>query len=87
MHSLGFVHGDLRDTNVFVRKHQDRWESQIIDYDWAGRLGDVVYPIGVFNNALVWRPDRYMDILEITLEHDIRTLDEFFRRRTTVKRF
>lgn len=74
LHSLGFVHGDLRDTNVFIRNHQDLWECQIIDYDWAGREGEVVYPHGVYNNNLVWRPDAYMDGRDITMEHDISTI-------------
>lgn len=86
-HDLGFVHGDLRDTNVFVRLYQDQWESQIIDYDWAGKEGDVVYPIGVYINDFVWRPKRYMDGDKITSEHDDKTLEEFLSRRTTVKAF
>ena len=87
LHEQGFVHGDLRDTNAFVRKHQDRWDCQFIDYDWAGREGEVVYPIGVYSSSLVWRPERYMDGQVITTEHDRRTVDEFLRRRTKINRF
>lgn len=86
-HNLGFVHGDLRDTNVFVRYYQDRWECQLIDFDWAGREGEVVYPVGVYNTNLVWRPERYMDGHLIIAEHDQRTMEEFLRRRTKIVRF
>ncbi|KAE9388589.1 hypothetical protein BT96DRAFT_1025391, partial [Gymnopus androsaceus JB14] len=86
-HGLGFVHGDMRDTNVFVRFYEGRWQCQIIDYDWAGREGEVVYPIGVYSSTDVWRPGRYMDGQLITSEHDRRTVEEFLYRRTIVNRF
>ncbi|KAF9062703.1 hypothetical protein BDP27DRAFT_1336206 [Rhodocollybia butyracea] len=80
-HELGFVHGDLRDTNVFVRSCDGKWECQLIDYDWAGREGEVVYPTGVYNSTLVWRPEDHMDGLLITFEHDRQTVSHFLRRR------
>jgi hypothetical protein len=88
LHGLGFVHGDLRDGNVFVREQgEDRWDCQIIDYDWAGREGEVVYPLGVYNTDFVWRPERYLDGEKITVKHDCATLEEFLERHTTVNRF
>lgn len=81
-HNLGFVHGDLRDTNVFVRFYNGRWECQLIDYDWAGREGEAVYPIRVYSTTSVWRPRRYMDGTLITSDHDKRTMKEFFLQHT-----
>ncbi|KAJ4469929.1 hypothetical protein C8J55DRAFT_479485 [Lentinula edodes] len=86
-HTMGFVHGDLRDTNVFVRRKQDRWQCQLIDYDWAGREGKVVYPIGVYNTRSVWRPELHLGGQMITSEHDNSTVNEFLRRRTKIIRF
>ncbi|KAJ3928085.1 MAG: hypothetical protein NXY57DRAFT_874161, partial [Lentinula lateritia] len=69
-HKLGFVHGDLRDTNVFVRQKHHRWQCQLIDYDCAGREGEVVYPIGAYSTHSVWRPELNLDGQLITFEHD-----------------
>jgi hypothetical protein len=85
-HALGYVHGDMRDSNVFVRKRTGpskdaTWECKFIDYDWAGREGDVKYPIGVYNNGSVWRPEQYMDGKVITPDDDRAMMKEFFKRR------
>jgi hypothetical protein len=89
LHMLGFVHGDLRDTNVFVRekKKEGQWDCQLIDYDWAGRKEEVRYPTGVYSSNVVWRPERYMDGQVITYEHDERTMEEFPMRRTAIERW
>lgn len=79
-HELGFVHGDLHDTNVFVHSCNGKWECQLIDYDWAGREGEVIYPIGVYNSTLVWQPKDHMDGLLITFEHNRQNLSHFLRR-------
>jgi len=56
-HKLDFVHGDLRDASVFVRRRDGvQWDCQLIDFDWAGRDGEVRYPPLVFINEDVWRP-------------------------------
>lgn len=86
-HRLGFVHGDFRDVNVFVRFYDGQWECQIIDFDWAGREGEVVYPIGVYLTRAVWRPEQYMDGKLITSDHDIKTMKEFLFRRYKRGRF
>ncbi|KAF9061969.1 hypothetical protein BDP27DRAFT_1166915, partial [Rhodocollybia butyracea] len=74
-HELGFVHGDLRDTNVFVRSENSHWGCQLIDYDWAGREGEVVYPVGVYSTSLVWRPELHMGGQLITSGHDSQTVE------------
>jgi RIO-like serine/threonine protein kinase len=69
-HSLGFFHGDLRDTNVFVRQENDTWTCMLTDFDWSGKSTEVKYPIGVYRNRNVWRPEPYLGGKRITVEHD-----------------
>ncbi|KAJ3887729.1 hypothetical protein GG344DRAFT_55183, partial [Lentinula edodes] len=38
----GYVHGDLRAANIFV--DGERQNIMVIDYDWAGRTKEVMYP-------------------------------------------
>ena len=47
LHKVGFVHGDVRDTNIMVRK--DRKPGfMLLDFDWSGLVGGVRYPMNVF---------------------------------------
>ena len=52
LESAGFVHGDLRAPNILVQG--DR--VLVIDYDWAGRLGEARYPIHL-NQDEIWHND------------------------------
>ncbi|CAG8604043.1 4687_t:CDS:2, partial [Paraglomus brasilianum] len=45
-HEQNFVHGDLRDTNLFVQKNGEG-KFMPIDFDWSGTAGEVRYPINV----------------------------------------
>ena len=75
-HKEGFVHGDLRAANIFVKKLNDgEWDVQLIDFDWAGREGEVRYPMNVGSFATIWRPRLMMDGEMITLEDDIAMVD------------
>ncbi|KAF5386419.1 hypothetical protein D9757_006634 [Collybiopsis confluens] len=74
-HALGFVHGDLRASNVLVRKHGEQWECKLIDFDWAGLAGKVTYPFGVYCTNKMYRPMKYMDQLPITVRDDQLTVD------------
>jgi len=69
-HSAGFVHGDIRDTNIMVSP--DRKKFMIIDFDWAGKLGLVRYPLNV--NKTIWRPDGMNSGEPIKAEHDMAML-------------
>ena len=43
-HKDGYVHGDLRETNIMVKR--DRVDSEglgVIDFDWAGKENAVRY--------------------------------------------
>eukprot|EP00118_Oscarella_pearsei_P020943 m.232188 g.232188 ORF g.232188 m.232188 type:complete len:589 (+) comp40077_c1_seq4:199-1965(+) len=50
MHGKDLVHGDLRAANVLVSKEG---EVKVIDFDWAGRENEVLYPKNL-NYLLVW---------------------------------
>ncbi|KAG8899070.1 hypothetical protein FRB99_006951 [Tulasnella sp. 403] len=41
-----FVHGDLRSNNIMCRLHQNGVdiEIRVVDWDWAGEVGEVRYP-------------------------------------------
>lgn len=67
LHSADYVHGDLRQGNVFI-KIDGGSGIAILDFDWAGKLHSVKYPL-TLNLDIPWptdaRPGRY-----ITKEHD-----------------
>lgn len=72
IHEAGYVHGDLRDTNIMSRK-SDAEDFKFIDFDWAGRVNETTYP--PFVNREFWRPQGATDFLPILAEHDIEMLD------------
>ncbi|KAK2459588.1 hypothetical protein APHAL10511_008398 [Amanita phalloides] len=43
LHQNGMVHGDIRNTNIMVKK-DGGLDFKIIDFDWAGTAGTVTYP-------------------------------------------
>ncbi|KAG2030090.1 hypothetical protein BDR03DRAFT_879240 [Suillus americanus] len=49
-HEKGFVFGDLRMPNVMITKDG---KVQLIDFDWAGREGEVTYPVSI-SLAIDW---------------------------------
>lgn len=68
-HAAGFVHGDIRNTNVMVKK--DRGEGMyLVDFDWAGEYPDAKYPMNI-NESTVRRPDGATSGEVITPEHDM----------------
>jgi hypothetical protein len=64
MKSDGFVHGDLRAPNILVRG--DR--VVLINFDWAGREGIVIYPIHLSQEE-TWHPNACVGCL-IDHSHD-----------------
>jgi hypothetical protein len=74
LHDAGFVHGDIRSLNVLVDcrmpTSKDGIKIHFIDFDWAGRQGEAVYPMRV-NRATVWRPEGASDGKPILVEHDM----------------
>ena len=62
LHREGFVHGDLREANIMVKR--DGVDSEglhdiiLVDFDWAGKEGSVRYPSNItLNHILLPRPD------------------------------
>ena len=68
-HNMGFVHGDLRDTNILSGNDGS---VKLVDFDWGGRGGAVSYPTPRLNRDLVdgWSSED----LRITKEDDLRIL-------------
>ncbi|KXN89199.1 hypothetical protein AN958_05902 [Leucoagaricus sp. SymC.cos] len=76
LHQANFVHGDVRDANIMVRK-DGKPGFMFIDFDWSGTIGEVCYPINV-NKVDLWRPDDVSDGLLIKSDHDMAMLDHIF---------
>jgi serine/threonine protein kinase len=74
LHDAGFVHGDIRSANLLVDRStltsKDGIKIHFIDFDWAGRQGEAVYPMCV-NRVTVRRPEGASDGKPILVEHDI----------------
>ena len=68
LHDAGFVHGDIRTTNIMVKKNREAG-IHLIDFDWAGRIGTTTYPMNV-NRIDINRPIGAIDGSIITVEHD-----------------
>jgi len=75
-HQRGYGHGDLRGTNILVSKSGPK-HYMIVDFDWAGKLGFVRYPMNV-NKVDIWRPDSVTDEALIMADHDVEMLDHLY---------
>ncbi len=72
LHDAGFVHGDLRDTNILIDLESldsDDVKIHFVDFDWAGRIGEAKYPYGI-NGITVRRPEGAKGGELIAVEHD-----------------
>jgi serine/threonine protein kinase len=76
LHQAGYVHGDVRATNILAKKNGARG-IMLIDFDWAGVIGDVRYPMNV-NRDGIDRPDGAYDGELIAAEHDMNMVDNIF---------
>lgn len=74
LHDEGFVFGDLRSPNVLFSKGK----VFLIDFDWAGKVGEARYPSGLSTQA-VW-PAEASDLVRTLIkpEHDDFMLDRLF---------
>lgn len=77
LHQAGFVHGDVRDTNVMVKKGASVG-FMLLDFDWAGEIGSVRYPMNVTTGPHLKRPDGAYDGEIIRADHDIEMLSIMF---------
>jgi len=71
LHKAGFVHGDVRDTNIIVRK-DGKPGFMLLDFDWSRLLGEARYPKNVFKSKDIWWPEAPSDGELIKPEHDWR---------------
>lgn len=76
LHQAGYVHGDVRDTNVMVR--EDGQGFMLVDFDWSGEIGTVTYPMNIIRGPQLQRPDGAADGQLITPDHDISMLGYMF---------
>ena len=55
----GFVHGDFRANNIMVKegKQGEEPSTLLIDFDWAGKAGEVYYPLNR-NYQGIWWPSQ-----------------------------
>ena len=79
LHEAGFVHGDIRSVNIMVKK-DDSPGIMLIDFDWAGVMGEVRYPMNV-NDVDIRRPYGAYDDELITAEHDNIMINYMFEYR------
>ena len=70
LHQAGYVHGDVRDTNIMVKKDGSQG-FKVVDFDWSGRIGEVRYPMNVYRSGRLRRPVEAKDGQLIKAEHDI----------------
>ena len=73
MHNQGFVHGDMRLSNLMVGPNDS---VKIIDFDWSGKVGEAVYP-PLLNPEIDWHPDVKAGA-KILPTHDLYMLDNLW---------
>jgi serine/threonine protein kinase len=73
LHQTGYVHGDIRPSNIMVRKDGEPGII-LLDFDWAGKIEEVRYPMNV-NFADILRPTGARDGEFILADHDMEMVD------------
>jgi tRNA A-37 threonylcarbamoyl transferase component Bud32 len=74
LHHEGLVHGDIRNSNIMVKKSSPYETFQLVDFDWSGRIGEARYPLDV-NTTTVKRPNAVAGGELMKAEHDIEMLE------------
>ncbi|KAG1790462.1 uncharacterized protein HD556DRAFT_731545 [Suillus plorans] len=82
-HRGGYVHGDIRDTNIMVKKDFSPG-FMLVDFDWSGTIGEARYPVNVYQGERLWRPDGAEDGQLVMPEHDMQMLYAIFPEGTFV---
>jgi serine/threonine protein kinase len=73
LHDNDLVFGDLRPPNVMITKEK---KVMLIDFDWAGEVGQVRYP-HLLSPAVMWPKDvQPLDLIK--KEHDLEMLGKLF---------
>jgi hypothetical protein len=76
IHDKGFVHGDLRDSNILCHKTDSELKILFIDWDWAGKANTIKYPATI--NTDIDRDPNAKPGSPILKEHDKYMLDTMF---------
>lgn len=76
LHDKQFCHGDSRENNILAKTTELQGISlKVIDFDWAGHVGEAVYPYFMncegHETAFEGKP--------LQKEHDIHWLEQFMR--------
>ncbi|KAI6096220.1 glycosyltransferase family 20-domain-containing protein [Pisolithus sp. B1] len=71
LHDAGLVFGDLRAPNIMVTPN-NKVTVQLIDFDWAGKDGEVVYPVSI-SSQINW-PTGIEGLMPIERQHDLSNL-------------
>lgn len=71
LHDAGFVYGDLREPTILVTPG-DKVAVRLIDFDWAGKDGEVVYLISILPGVR-W-PTGVVGLTPIEKQHDLSNL-------------
>ncbi|KAI0247579.1 hypothetical protein BJV78DRAFT_1133032 [Lactifluus subvellereus] len=85
LHKNHLVHGDIRSTNLLIDDQilarDEAFVIHLLDFDWAGRIGEVKYPMGV-NTKTMTRPAGVAGGTNITVAHDMAMVEMFFLSET-----
>jgi len=81
LHAEGYVHGDVRDVNIMVKKarySEKEFQIMLVDFDWAGKEGETRYPSNL-NRETVRGPEGAENGNLIKYEHDWKMLRFIFK--------
>ncbi|KIJ57567.1 hypothetical protein HYDPIDRAFT_50055, partial [Hydnomerulius pinastri MD-312] len=74
LHQEGYVHSNIRDTNIMVSRSNEV-KFMLVDFDWAGKIGEVRCPMNVNRGPDLWRPRGAVDAALVMADHDMDMLD------------
>lgn len=77
LHANGYVHGDIRASNILVCPSDLSKGIRFIDFDEAGKAGEAIYPRNL-NVKDIKRPKGAVGGQKILKEHDLWMTDELF---------
>lgn len=75
LHEQGLVHGDVRLPNILVTKKNMLLRTYLIDFEFAGRAGEAMYPANLDLGIFTWVDVE--DFPHVLKKHDLEALKEF----------
>ncbi|RHZ77748.1 hypothetical protein Glove_173g76 [Diversispora epigaea] len=79
LHNLEYVHGDLREGNLLIRKLEDNdFDVKLIDFEWSGKVGIARYSNFMNHIGIQW-PNGAEDGKLVTKDHDLVMLNHTFQ--------